>query len=303
MATTTTTIMANSIREDLIDVITNHSPDDTVALTNFGRAKATAITHEWLMDSYSSGAANAQSESATASAATITAPSRGTNYIQVLAKWFGITDALEAVSKAGRKSEIKYQTAKHMKELALDIDYALINNATASNSDPRTMKGLYGWITTNTYDFGGSNATSNLLTETLIVDEMQACFEAGVKPDLIIAPPYQKRKISDFDGSNRITVNTTAEAKKVVNVVDYYETDFGLCQVLPSTNVHQQTAHYDSLYILKKDLWKTAWLKQIKVEKLAKQGLSTTVQLSAYCTLEARGESGNAAIHRLYDGG
>ena len=45
VSTTYTGNFSDSIREDLIDVITNIAPDETVALSNFGRAKAEQTVH------------------------------------------------------------------------------------------------------------------------------------------------------------------------------------------------------------------------------------------------------------------
>ena len=45
ISTTYTSNFSDSIREDLIDVITNIAPDETVALSNFGRASADQTVH------------------------------------------------------------------------------------------------------------------------------------------------------------------------------------------------------------------------------------------------------------------
>ncbi len=298
--------MSDSIREDLIDIITNIAPDETVALSNFGRTTAEQTLHEWLKDDYGTAGENAVVEGADADAQSITPPVRASNRVQTLRKVFGISDRLESVTKAGRKSELKYQTARHLKMLARDIDWAFLNQGQGQvgdgSSNPDMMDGMYYIIQTNAENFGGVYAPTNELTEELLTNMCQLCFEQGSKPDLIIAAPALKRTISTFNGSDRLTVNATSTEKKIVNVVDYYETDFGMCKVSPTTNITPTPdAGYDygPLYILKKDLWKSAWLKGIKTEKLARTGLSTKVQISAHLTLEARAEEGNAIITRL----
>ncbi len=309
ITTTYTPDMSKSIREDLIDVITNIAPDETQALSNFGRSDAEQTLHEWLKDDYGTAGENAVVEGADADAQDVTPPVRASNRVQTLRKVFGISDRLEAVTKAGRKSEIKYQTARHLKMLARDIDWAYLNQGQGQTGDgntlPDMMDGMFYIIQTNAENFGGTYDPTNELTEDLLTNMCQQCFEQGSKPDLIIAAPYQKRVISTFNGSDRLTINATASEKKIINVVDYFETDFGMCKVVPTTNITSATdagSKYNPLYILKKELWKSAWLKGIKTEKLARMGLSTKIQISAHLTLEARAEEGNAIITRLYSG-
>jgi hypothetical protein len=310
MATTTYTgNFSDSIREDLIDVITNIAPDETVALTNCGRADAKQTVHEWLTDDYGTAGENAVIEGADATDSAVVPPVRLDNRVQTLRKVFSISDRLEAVNKAGRKSELKYQTARHMKMLARDIDWALMNNGDAQVGDGSTvadkMAGMYHLIQTNTENFGNVNAVTNLLTEEMLIDLCQGAYENGGKPDLIIAAPYQKRQISTFNGSDRLTINATASEKKIINVVDYYECDFGMVKVVPSTNI--ATADdggnkYNPMFILDKKTWKSAWLKGIKSERLARIGLSQRIQISCHLTLEARDEKASGIITHLYSG-
>ena len=65
---------------------------------------------------------------------------RSANRKQIAAKWFAVSDSLEAVDKAGRKSEIQYQTGLFLKMLARDMEYGLLNNALATSTDPRSAK-------------------------------------------------------------------------------------------------------------------------------------------------------------------
>ena len=309
VTTTYTGAFSDSIREDLIDIITNIAPDETVALSNFGRTNAEQTLHEWLTDDYGTAGENAVIEGADATADNVTPPARLSNRVQTLRKVFAISDRLEAVTKAGRKSEIKYQTARHLKMLARDIDWAFLNNFDAQVGDGSTtadmMAGMYYLIQTNVENFGNVNAPTNELTEDMLVDLCQQCFEHGGKPNLIIAAPFQKKQISQFNGSDRLTVNATASEKKITNVVDYYECDFGMVKVVPTTNLavaEDGGNRYNPMYIVQKDTWKSAWLKGIKTEKLARTGLSTKIQMSAHVTLEARDEKGSAMISHLYSG-
>ena len=56
------TFSAIGNREDLADVIFNISPTDTPFMGAIAKSKATAVLHEWQLDTLAAAAANAQLE-------------------------------------------------------------------------------------------------------------------------------------------------------------------------------------------------------------------------------------------------
>jgi len=107
-------------REDLSDVIYSISPTDTPIMSSIGKTKATAVYHEWQTDSLAAHTtANALVEGATASDITVSPTSRLGNYTQIVGKTVMVSGTLEAVDKAGRKSEKAYQLAKASSEISI----------------------------------------------------------------------------------------------------------------------------------------------------------------------------------------
>ncbi len=93
-------------REDLSDVIYNISPTDTPIMSSIGKSKATGVYHEWQTDALAAATtSNALVEGADASAADLSPTTRIGNYTQIVGKTVQISGTLEAVDKAGRKSE------------------------------------------------------------------------------------------------------------------------------------------------------------------------------------------------------
>ena len=128
MATTfTTATNAASNREDLANFISNIVRDETPFMSSCGKSKATAILHEWSTDELAAPAANNNAEGAafpgTPSAGPVVA--RLNNKTQIFTKSIEVSGTMENVSKAGRKSEFKYQSEKRGKELMRDIEWAL----------------------------------------------------------------------------------------------------------------------------------------------------------------------------------
>jgi hypothetical protein len=308
MATSTTYAPAGittGLREDLSDVITNIAPTDTVFMSNIGKEKVKGKFHEWLTDTLTTAANCAVTEGNDAVLTTIAAQTRTGNYTQVAAKWFAISDTLETVDKAGRKSEIAYQTGLFLKMLARDMEYGLLNNALATAADPRSAKGVKGWIETNsTAKVGFTTGTaSTTLTESDFNKAIQLCWDEGGNPGMVLAPANLKRKISAFTGNSKLTTNIDADQKKIILSVDYYESDFGIVKVYATRFLaYDDGATYESCLILEKEKWALGTLQGLKTEKLAKTGLSTKIQMSTEYTLISREEKANARIKNCYIG-
>ena len=146
-------------REDLSDIIYNISPTDTPLMSSIGKTKATAVYHEWQVDSLAAASlSNAAVEGADATSATMGVTTRAGNRTQIFQKTVQIAGTLEAVDKAGRKSEKAYQLAKASSEVKRDMELTLLSNqlaAAGNSSTARTLGGLQAWLATNG-DFGTS---------------------------------------------------------------------------------------------------------------------------------------------------
>jgi hypothetical protein len=303
-----TTGASDTHREELDDVIHNIDKERNVFTTSIKKGTCKTKYVEWPEDEDEAAESNAQVEGADAEYAELDMPDKYSNRIQILAEWFMISDIQESIDKAGRKSEIAYKTKRKLRKIAKDKEYAALNNLTAVALAAGTagkMKGLKGFISDNTYDFSASYATSNLITFDLINDQMEAAAEDYGDPTLILAPPKQKRRISEFDQNNRITINADAKEKKILAAVDFIETDFGVVRVKLCYGLTQATDSsklYDFLPIIDPSGWELLTLKGhgVKVEKLARTGLAQKIQISTVCSLKCFNEKRNAMISKLY---
>ncbi len=289
------TFIAIGNREDLIDVITTISPTEAWFTSNTGSGRATSRYHEWQTDALAAAAANAQVEGNAFTAALRAVTSRTGNYTQILSKTFTITDTQEAVSHAGRDSEVAYQTAMSMKELANDIEYALIVNASAVSGitgTARALKGVLGWISTNVTT--AATASTSALTETVFNDAIAAIWAQGGKPQNVLVGSVLKRKISAFTGNSNVR-NMQATAKTLIAAIDIYDSDFGRLFIRPHYILHAASA--TTVIILgEMNLWSKAWLRPIKKELPARTGSGQMVHIEAELTLESRQEKGSGTI-------
>jgi hypothetical protein len=283
-------------REDLIDIIENISPVDTFVTSNTGSKRATATFHEWQTDVLTTAGANKAIEGNDASAVAITPTVRTGNYTQILTKTYQISKTQEAIDKAGRSSEVGYQTAKNIKELARDIEYALLINASSAagaSGTARQLKGILGWIATT--DTTGTGTADEALTETMLNDNLSDVWAQGGFPSTLLVGSFQKRKISNFSTNTR---DVAASAKELTRAVDIYQSDFGTVTV----RLHHQlnTTAPDTLVTLgEMRLWNKAWMRPVMREELAKTGDSRKFHIVAELTLESLQEKGSGKITEL----
>lgn len=130
MARSANTYEAVGNREDLLDIVTNISPDETPLMNKFGRSKVTGMVHSWLTDTLPAAGENAKKEDAAFTDTQSIPRVKLDNYVQIFMRDCNVTDSQEAVLKAGVKSEMAYQLAKTLKAIALDVEWAIINNST-----------------------------------------------------------------------------------------------------------------------------------------------------------------------------
>lgn len=284
------------LREDLIDVITNITPVDTWFQSTIGSGVAKQKYHEWQADVLASPAANIQIEGNQWAATAITPTVRTGNYCQILGKAFLVAESQEDASKAGRSSEVNYQKANKLKELANDIEYALIVNsssAAGASGTARQLKGLAGWISTNVST--GTGTGNEILTESMLLDNLQLIWAAGGKPSNSIMGSFQKRKIDGFTTNTR---NINADQKKLVSTISVYESAFGII----SLRLHHVMETSLPGYVITLGdlgLWKKAWYRPLKWKQLPYTGFGEFWAVEAELTLESRQQKGSGMLTEL----
>jgi hypothetical protein len=297
-------------REDLTDVIYNISPTETPFMSNIGRTKCTATTHEWQTDSLATAADNQQLEgedydSAGIEVSVVTA--RATNYTTISAKTLMISGTHESTLKAGRKSEIAYQVAKKGKELKRDIEFTLCQKqapVASTGGTTRKTRALESWIDTNVSETGSTHGstfvitdgTQRNLTEAMVKSAVQQAWTSGGDPEMMLCGPVNKQNISSqFSGiATMYREQSGTGPGTIIGAADVYVSDFGELKVVPSRFSRDRT-----ISILQKDMWAIAYLRPFRVYDLAKTGDAEKRLLLSEYTLESRNEASSAKVADL----
>lgn len=250
MATFTTTLAVGE-KEQLADVIYRIDPDETPIFSALKKETSNGIFTEWQVQELAAASAtNYVNEGADASIGTPTATSRLGNYHQISVAAVAVSKTLDAVEKAGRDKELAYQKVLKSLELRRDIEKSIGDTDVArSGSDPRKSASLSCWITNGSVGSSGAFATGDgtdavtggtdrALTLQLIEDGMQAAWEDGGNPKMLIASATNRANFSNLTASSNLVNNQVnmTQAKEVTYVgsTSVFLTDFGTLEVAPS---------------------------------------------------------------------
>jgi len=284
---TFTTYDAKGIREDLSNVITNISPEETPYMSNIGRESVSNSLYEWQTDALASAAANKQLEGDdVTSFDSVTATVRMQNYAQISRKTIVLSATEETVNKAGRRSELAYQIAKRGAELKRDQEFTMLNGAVAAAGNSTTARGtasLGAFVKTNVdMQTNGANPDYTTLpnsartdgnvrtfTETILKNVIQKVWSAGGTPKMLMTGPVNKQRVSGFSGiaSSRFNIEGGARPATLVGAVDIYVSDFGNVQVIANRFQRERDA-----WVIDPDMAKVTTLRPYQQVELAKTG-------------------------------
>jgi hypothetical protein len=300
---------AVGIREDLSDVITNISPEETPFYTKASKSRARNTLHEWQTDSLRASAANAHIEGDATTADARSATTRLGNYTQIFKNAVVVPDTDEGLDKAGRAREIAYQTLKIAKEQKLDIEKALFDNnarVAGNSTTPRELAGAPAWLVSNV-DFqsgnGGANpvgdgtnartddGTPTAFSQTKFDTVMQSIWENGGKPDTVYLSATQMNIALGFTGNNNQRSQVQAGDERVVKSLAVYVTPWGTVEFMPSRENRAR-----DVFIMQDDMWEVATLRPTKNVALAKTGDNTTRQVVTELTLVCKNEAASGII-------
>jgi hypothetical protein len=316
LAGTTDTYDMKGLREDLQNTIFMLTPEDTPFLSNIGRDKASATKHEWQTDTLAApDTANAQIEGDEYVYADRAPTVRVGNFTQISRKPVLVAGTLEAVDKAGRASEIKYQSIKAGKELKKDQEAIILANQASvagSNSVARKLGGFAAWLTSNVsrgasganggYNTGtglvvaATNGTQRALTETLMKTAWQSAYVNGGNPSIAMLPVAQKSVFSSFVGIAQIRtdVGQNAGQATIIGGADTYVGDFGKL-----TTVVNRVQQARDAFLVDRSAVKYVTLRPMFVDKPAKTGDAEKRMLVVEYTLRVDNEAAHAVIADL----
>jgi len=244
---------------------------------------------------------NAALEGDDSPAARFTTRVRCGNYTQIFTSAVEVSGTDLAASQIGLADEMDFQKQERLRELLRDLENTVINggapstNPQGTDSVRRTMKGILAHLSTHAYMTGGSGFPAGTeLNEDMINYVLRKVWEnSSGSIDLIVTGGYQKRKINGFLSAVRGYSSGDTTYRDGVSA---YESDFGLCKILVTRWMPQ-----DTILLLDSSRIKVMPLqgRSFHFKPLASGGDYERGELIGEYTLELRNEAAHGAIRGL----
>lgn len=143
----------------------------------------------------------------------------------------------------------------------------------------------------NTIDAKALNPAGEFTMESLN-DAMQAVWGRGGDVDIAVMSGKNKRKASTFTANSQR--NVAMEAKKLTQVIDVLETDFGVIELV----AHRLYAD-DVVDLLELQYWKLGYLIPFHNEDLERKGTYKESVITGTATLECTAPIANARLYGI----
>jgi len=314
---------ADGIREELADLITMISPEETPFMSMVGRGSSSSTHPEWLTDSLSAASSTnfvIEGDDLTAYT-TATGRVRLANYSAISRKTVLVTGTQRAVNNAGLSDELGYQVAKIGKELRLDIEKIVCGPQPAvagNDTTARQTAGYESFLSTamgsplNISSTGSTDptlsgstkgypnaaaveGTQRAFTEVILKDVLQKGWTAGANLKVVIVGPVNKARASGFTGIADIRKEAPgSRPATIMGAADVYVGDFGNVTFVPSRLSREKTALFPDPEYLSVD-----FVRPYQLEDMAKTGDADKRMLLAEYHLKVTSLAGNGAARDL----
>jgi hypothetical protein len=291
-------------REDLIDVIGDVSPDNNPLMTLLATTSASGTYHEWLEDYISRPTSISKAvEGAAATYSDLTQPSRRGNFTNIITTTYRVSGTERAVNVAGMGDPFDYQSAKALREWKNQAEYNLINATGLSGSSgvAREMVGIEAVVTSHyTNLLSGTSLSESDFND--MVDGVWSDVGADDVFDMVLVPFKLRQKISTFTAGS--TKYVDARDRRLTRPVMVYESDGGVHRIFAHKDVRSAVATPGpTMFGLKEDKWRIAYLRKPFRELLAKDGDRDNGQIVGEFTIEYLAERANARRSGYAQGG
>jgi len=324
MAVVTNTFQTTSAvgnREELSDVVSRITPEDTPIYSMIEKTSFKTTHPEWETDELAAPAANIQLEGDDYSFGATSPATRLGTYTQIMRKDGIVSGSQDATDNAGRVEQTKYQKLKKGVELRKDAEYAVVDANASVGGATREMGSLSTWITSNVsrgsgganggYNSGTgltvapTNGTQRAFTKAIMDDVMQQGYTNGANYKHVFVSPYVKSVFVTFmSDSNVASFRYAASSGKNNSIVanaDVYEGPHGKVMVHPNRVMAGAAGLARNAFFVDPEYLQFGWFRKIKEDKeVAKTGDARKFVLIGEGALKPTNERGLGVAADLF---
>lgn len=278
---TFSTTGSSTNRENLSDVVSRITPEDTPVFSMIKKG-STATTHpEWVIDTLAAPGANIQLEGDQYSYSATVAAQRVGNYTQIMRKTWAISKSQEKADEAGNVLKRKETKLKRGIELRKDVEFSIVDTNASVAGTTRESGSLNTWLTTNvsrgaTGANGGfvagittapTNGTQRAFTKTLLDTTMQAAYVAGGNVKKVVVSPYVKSVFVTFMSDANVAASrhavTEGKGNSFIATADFYEGPFGMVEVVPNRVMATSATTARNAFLIDPAMLEWQWFRPI----------------------------------------
>lgn len=297
-------------REDLIDQVYRISPADTPFTSAIPRSKASAVLHEWSLDTLDTvNTSNARLEGDALTRAASTNPARKNNYCQISSRDATVTGTQRAVNTAGVDDLMSFQMSKKSLVLRKDMEAILLGNTgqvAGNTTTARVLRSFNAWISgngsrgTNGVDSTAATAAATdgtagdlrTLTEAMMKDAIKDAFDDGGEPTIAFVGSWNKQIASTFTG--RTTQQQMVAKDIILGAASIYASDFGDIKIVPN-----RTQRGRDVYVVDTSKVALSILRGFEPQEIGRVGDAITRDIISEYTLEMRAPDAHSLIADL----
>lgn len=312
---------ASGNREELSDVVSRITPEDTPIYSMVEKISFKSTHPEWETDELAAPAENIQVEGDDYTFASTTPATRVGTYTQIMRKEGIISGTQDATDNAGNVEQVKYQKLKKGVELRKDVEYAIVDANASVGGATREMGSLSTWVETNASRGtngvnGGFNSTTGLtvaptngtqraFTKAILDDVMQQGYTAGANFRHAFVSPYVKSVFVTFMSDSSVaSFRYAASAGKENSIIanaDVYEGPFGKVMIHPNRVMAGAAGLARNAFLVDPEYLQFGWFRKIKEDKeVAKTGDAKKFVLIGEGALCVKNERGMGVAADLY---
>lgn len=323
MAVVTNTFQTTSAvgnREELSDVVSRITPEDTPIYSLIGKTSFKTVHPEWETDELAAPANNVQLEGDEYTFGATTPPVRLGNYTQIMRKEGIISETQEVVDEAGNVQKVKYQKLKKGVELRKDVEFSICTANASVSGATRQSGSLSTWLTTNvsrgaTGANGGFNSgtgltvaptdgTQRAFTKALLDAVMQQGYQSGANFRHCVVSPYVKSVFVTFMSDTNVAQFRYAASggeNSIIANADVYEGPFGKVMIHPNRVMAGSAGLARNAFLIDTEFLEWGWLRKIREDKnVAKTGDAQKFVLISEGALKVKNQRGLGVVADLF---